>query len=86
MLATPFDFSVMVTFAPLTTAPEGSVTLPWILPLPTFVCANRSVEDSKKVIASAKVRSIPAGRRGRLKFRDIVHLPFRICSESMFPS
>src|ERR1700730_8143934 len=76
----------MVIFAPLTTAPEGSVTVPWILPLPTEVCANSNVEDSKKVIASANLTNVPAGRTEGVKFRDIVHLPFRVGSESVFQS
>jgi hypothetical protein len=51
-----------------------------------LVCANRNEEDRKKVIARASPTKIPAGRRGRLQFRDIVHLPFRVCSESVFAS
>jgi len=29
-----------ITFAPLTTAPDGSVTVPWMLPVEIVVCAN----------------------------------------------
>jgi hypothetical protein len=42
------------------------------------------MEDIKKVIARTKVKKIVAGRTGRLKFRDIVHLPFRVGARSVF--
>jgi hypothetical protein len=41
------------------------------------------VEDIEKVIARTNVKKIVAGRTGRLKFKDIVHLPFRVGAGSV---
>src|SRR5581483_5955567 len=68
----PVLILVMVTLAPLTTAPDGSVTVPTILPVPTVVCAISSVADRRSAPAAQNRRH---RLNRRLNFFSIVHLP-----------
>src|SRR5580704_10894238 len=67
---------VIRTFAALTTAPLGSVTVPTILPVLIVVCAN-IVDDSNTRVAKPSRPNRTLKRRGELKF-DIVNRPFGI--------
>ena len=52
----PVPAFVIVTFAPLTTAPEGSVTVPTMLPVPTVVCANALGSSSERITAAYTIQ------------------------------
>src|SRR5271170_4081711 len=58
-MACPVARFVIVTLAPLTTAPEGSITVPTMLPVPTVVWAN----DGREIVGSAETASTRAKRR-----------------------
>src|ERR1700746_3192362 len=45
----------MVTLAPLTTAPEGSVTVPTILPVLIVVCARRGEIASSVIVMQTAI-------------------------------
>src|ERR1700737_4372071 len=70
----PVAAFLMVTCAPATTAPEGSLTVPTMLPVPTVVCANngaaaltavtkRRVGTSRPLAAAVRMKTqlTPAG-------------------------
>src|SRR4029077_1911096 len=68
----------IVTLAPPTTAPVGSVTVPTMLPVLMVVCAN-TTEGLSSSASVAKIKKLNrvAKRRGEFCF-DIVHLPFQM--------
>jgi hypothetical protein len=52
-----------MTLAPLTTAPDGSVTVPWMLPVEMVVCAN---------VAAAEQNNTPMERSSKESRRKIL--------------
>ena len=60
LMSCPVATLVIVTLAPLTTAPEGSLTVPTMLPVPTVVWAN----NGRPMLNSAKAAesTIETGR------------------------
>jgi hypothetical protein len=76
--ACPVAVLVIVTLAPLSTAPLGSLTVPTMLPVPTVAWATAIAENSstkKAVMNARRPNRVPC--RGELRF-NIVHLPFGI--------
>src|ERR1700681_672009 len=70
---------VITTLTPLTTASEGSVTVPTMLPVPTVVCARRVV-DIAKTNATAGVGKQSRFARNRRK-QTICSICFTLLSE-----
>ena len=67
--------SVIVTLAPATSAPCGSVTVPTILPVLIVVCAHTTAEDRRR---SANVANAVKGMATRPRQFEIgiIGLPF----------
>jgi hypothetical protein len=73
--ALPVALFVIEIFAPTTTAPLESVTVPTMLPVLIVVCARRA-EETRRIAAAKKTakRDPECLKKLKLEF-DTVHLP-----------
>jgi hypothetical protein len=69
------DELTIVTFALLTTAPVGSVTLPLMLPVLSVVCASRETQQNSINRLNEAINTNEVLRRGVLSL-NIFHHPF----------
>src|SRR5580704_14620426 len=66
----------IVTWAPRTTAAEGSVTLPTMLPVPTVVWADKGQTKLARVSIASAIRATPSAFRQFRGEGTICYLPF----------
>src|SRR5882724_4742096 len=69
----PLSLLVTVIFAPLTIAPVGSVTVPWILPVELVVCATRAIGAGSRT--PIKKKKVTRRHKNDMKRRETIGAP-----------
>src|SRR5437867_6575321 len=80
----PVDLLVIVTLAPLITAPLGSVTVPRTEPVetPTWAKLGGEKANTTTITSTTKMNRVVLRRR-EFRLSNIVHLPFELSTRTL---